>query len=236
MEASGFSSQAAMLRVLKQGSRSLGAARTALSGWLPPPSGAQGTRAAWMSVAAAAAWPGLQRGAAGAAVWQQRQQPPPAGSGGGGSSSRHFRGPSQAFSSASAQPGEQHQQQQQQQQPPAHLRQLSEEQLAAVTAPLGTLRVVAGPGSGKVRCPSAWLPAPPACLPRLPACLPGWAPSPPLSCMPLLQPRIQHASSSRDSPPPKALHTCTPAGPHSPGPAPALLCPPCCRLVCSQRA
>lgn len=32
-----------------------------------------------------------------------------------------------------------------------HLRQLSEEQLAAVTAPLGTIRVVAGPGSGKVR-------------------------------------------------------------------------------------
>jgi superfamily I DNA and RNA helicase len=32
-----------------------------------------------------------------------------------------------------------------------HLRQLSEEQLAAVTAPLGTVRVVAGPGSGKTR-------------------------------------------------------------------------------------
>lgn len=32
-----------------------------------------------------------------------------------------------------------------------HLRQLSEEQLAAVTAPLGTVRVIAGPGSGKVR-------------------------------------------------------------------------------------
>ncbi len=32
-----------------------------------------------------------------------------------------------------------------------HLRQLSEEQLLAVTAPLGTVRVVAGPGSGKVR-------------------------------------------------------------------------------------
>ncbi|PRW20204.1 ATP-dependent DNA helicase isoform B [Chlorella sorokiniana] len=33
----------------------------------------------------------------------------------------------------------------------AHLQQLSEEQLAAVTAPLGTVRVVAGPGSGKTR-------------------------------------------------------------------------------------
>ncbi|KAL4451267.1 hypothetical protein ABPG77_009339 [Micractinium sp. CCAP 211/92] len=32
-----------------------------------------------------------------------------------------------------------------------HLRQLSEEQLLAVTAPLGTVRVVAGPGSGKTR-------------------------------------------------------------------------------------
>lgn len=32
-----------------------------------------------------------------------------------------------------------------------HLQQLSEEQLAAVTAPLGTIRVVAGPGSGKAR-------------------------------------------------------------------------------------
>ena len=33
---------------------------------------------------------------------------------------------------------------------PSHLAQLNEEQLAAVTAPLGTIRVVAGPGSGKV--------------------------------------------------------------------------------------
>ncbi|KAL4420828.1 hypothetical protein ABPG75_010484 [Micractinium tetrahymenae] len=38
-----------------------------------------------------------------------------------------------------------------QHQEPPHLRQLSEEQLAAVTAPLGTVRVVAGPGSGKTR-------------------------------------------------------------------------------------
>lgn len=44
-----------------------------------------------------------------------------------------------------------HQQQAAQQAELAHLRQLSEEQLAAVTAPLGTQRVVAGPGSGKVR-------------------------------------------------------------------------------------
>ena len=45
------------------------------------------------------------------------------------------------------------QEQQQQQLPPQHrhLQGLSEEQLAAVTAPLGTVRVVAGPGSGKVR-------------------------------------------------------------------------------------
>ncbi|KAL4857524.1 ATP-dependent DNA helicase PcrA [Chlorella vulgaris] len=34
---------------------------------------------------------------------------------------------------------------------PAHLRQLSEEQLKAAAAPLGTIRVVAGPGSGKTR-------------------------------------------------------------------------------------
>ncbi len=43
-----------------------------------------------------------------------------------------------------------------------HLRQLSEEQLAAVTAPLGTVRIVAGPGSGKVRTlmmrDGAWAP------------------------------------------------------------------------------
>lgn len=36
-------------------------------------------------------------------------------------------------------------------QPRPHLAQLSEEQLEAVMAPLGTVRVVAGPGSGKVR-------------------------------------------------------------------------------------
>ena len=218
MEASGFSSQAAMLRVLKQGNRALGAARTALSGWLPPPSGAQETTAAWRSVAAAAAAPGERRGAAGAAAWQRRQQAPPAGSG-GGSSSRHFLGPSQAFSSTSAQPGEQHHHQQQQ---PSHLRQLSEEQLAAVTAPLGTLRVVAGPGSGKVRCLPAWLGTKPAS--RLPATATA---------------AHQRARSSRDVPTPNALHPYTRAGPHSPAPAPLPCpcpCPPRCRLVCSQRA
>jgi hypothetical protein len=40
---------------------------------------------------------------------------------------------------------------------PAHLRQLSKEQLKAAAAPLGTIRVVAGPGSGKVREPACWV-------------------------------------------------------------------------------
>ena len=38
-----------------------------------------------------------------------------------------------------------------------YLQQLSHEQLDAVTAPLGTVRVVAGPGSGKVRQPAGRL-------------------------------------------------------------------------------
>lgn len=62
-----------------------------------------------------------------------------------------------------------------------HLRQLSEEQLAAVTAPLGTVRVVAGPGSGKV-CAS-WPEA------RPPALAPTAAPSHP-PALALLQTRV----------------------------------------------
>ena len=129
----------AMLPMLNYCRRSVAAARRALAGRVVPSGlssdlpllasrrGAHGRP--WLSVAAAAT---------------------PLGQPGDGR-----RGAAASPAAVAAHPAHSPSQQQQQlgaQQPDLpHLRQLSEEQLAAVTAPLGTIRVVAGPGSGKVR-------------------------------------------------------------------------------------
>lgn len=123
--------------------RSAAAAWRALAGRLAPSAATAGDpllasgrrthrldRSAWLSVTAAAA-----------GEWRRQA----AAAGGAAAASPAAVAGHPAHSSAP------HQQQAVQQAELAHLRQLSEEQLAAVTAPLGTLRVVAGPGSGKVR-------------------------------------------------------------------------------------
>lgn len=119
--------RATMHTFIRQGFRSLRLAARHLERPCAAPSHPQ--RSLWRrEVAAAAAGHGDKGpGAAKAAGWhrQQAAATPPAASAGEG-----------AGELASALD--------------AHLRQLSKEQLAAVTAPLGTVRVVAGPGSGKV--------------------------------------------------------------------------------------